>query len=352
MGNGIERKERKEGDASRLARQGWRAGLVAALSIAALVVAACGAAPSPGASGTPTATASTTTVNVYFSKTPDSDSNPAVVFAVKRAVSSADPLTAALEAVMKGPTTAEQGQGYYSALSGSLALISTCSGEFRDFTLAYDHRGAAAEPGTLTFQFCRRVDIRGDLDGPRIQAMIRQTAMQFSQIKDVVILNQNGGCFDDLQGANACLGGTPTGYKVDVYFSLHPDSDNRPAAVFAVHRISPTLGVATYAISQLLAGPTATEAARGYFTPLQGALSGASTCGGADFTIRLNQNRGTPETGTATLQFCRDVKGLGDSGAAMARNEIDHTLTQFSTIKKVVIIYKDGSCFDDLIGCG
>jgi hypothetical protein len=28
------------------------------------------------------------------------------------------------------------------------------------------------------------------------------------------------------------------------------------------------------------------------------------------------------------------------------------TLTQFANIKKVVIVYKDGSCFDDLISCG
>jgi sporulation and spore germination protein len=349
MSNSTRRQER---GASALARHGRRAALVVALSLVALIVAACGAATSPGADATPTATAAEATVKVYFSKSPESDSNPAAVFAVSRTVSSADPLTAALEEVMKGPTTAEQAQGYYSALSGALALISTCSGEFRDFDLTYDHRGPTPQPGTLTFQFCRRVDIRGDLDGPRIQAMIRQTAMRFSQIKDIVILNQNGGCFDDLQGANACLGGTPSGYKVDVYFSRHPDSDNRPAAVFPVHRTSPTLGVATYAMSQLLAGPTATEVGSGYFTPLQGALSGASACGGADFTITLNQNRDHPEAGTATLRFCRDVKGLGDSGAAMARNEIHATLTQFPSIKKVVIVYKDGSCFDDLIGCG
>jgi hypothetical protein len=342
----------QERGASAWARHGRRAALVAALSLVTLIVAACGAATPPGANDTPTATATTTTVKIYFSRSPESDSNPAAVFVVTRTVSSADPLTAALEEVMKGPTAAERQQNYYSALSGALALISTCSGEFRDFDLTYDHRGAKAEPGTLTFQFCRRVDIRGDLDGPRIQAMIRQTAMQFSQIKEVVILNQNGDCFDDLQGANACLGGTPSGYKVDVYFSRHPDSDNRPAAVFPVHRTSPTLGVATYAMSQLLAGPTATEAGHGYFTPLQGALSGASACGDADFTITLDQNRDHPETGTATLRFCRDVKGLGDTPSIMARNEINATLTQFPTIKKVIIVYKDGSCFDDMIGCG
>jgi hypothetical protein len=33
------------------------------------------------------------------------------------------------------------------------------------------------------------------------------------------------------------------------------------------------------------------------------------------------------------------------------RNEISKTLTQFANIKKVVIVYKDGDCFDDMIGC-
>jgi hypothetical protein len=322
-----------------------------ALSLIALIMlTGCGPA-SPSGSASPTATAAAKTIKVYFSKSPQSESNPTAVFAVNRTVASGDPMTVALEEVMKGPSAAERAQGYYSALSGALALISTCPGEFRDFNLAYDHRGAKAELGTLTFQFCRRVDIGGDLDGPRIQSMIRQTALQFSRVKDVVILNQNGDCFDDLQGANACLGENTTGYKVSVYFSRHPDSDNRPAAVFAVNRTSPTLGVATYAISQLLAGPTTTEANQGYFTPLLGALSGPSTCQGADFTIALDQNRGQPETGAATLQFCRDMKGLGDTGAAMARNEISSTLTQFGNIKKVAIIYKDGSCFGDLVGC-
>lgn len=327
----------------------WRAGALTALSLVALVVAACGV--TSGGNSAPTATPSTVKVNVFFSKSPTSESNPKAVFPVSRTVASGDPLTAALQEVMKGPTTAEQAQGYYSALSGALALISTCSGEFRDFDLTYDSRGSKAEAGTLTFQFCRRVDVRGDLDGPRIQTMIAQTALQFSRVKDVVILNQSGDCFADLQGANACLNGGATGYKVSVYFSRHPDSDNRPAAVFAVSRTSPTLGVATYAISQLLAGPSASEVAQGYFTPLQGALSGASTCDGADFTISLDRDRATPETGTATLQFCRDVRGMGDTGSAMAFNQMTRTLTQFENIKKVVIIYKDGSCFDNMAGC-
>ena len=38
------------------------------------------------------------------------------------------------------------------------------------------------------------------------------------------------------------------GYPVQVYFSKHPASDENPAAVFPVRRLSPTRAVATFAI--------------------------------------------------------------------------------------------------------
>ena len=174
---------------------------------------------------------------------------------------------------------------------------------------------------------------------------------QFPTIQHVVILTYQGNCFDDLQGQNACLKASTGGYSVLVYFSRHPDSDTAPSKVFAIQRVSPTLQVATYAVGQLIAGPTSAEKAAGYYTPLAGSLSGPSTCNGADFTITLNWNRTRTEVGTATLQFCRAVPGFGDTGSAIVRNEITRTLTQFPSIQKVVIIYQDGSCFDDLTGC-
>lgn len=323
------------------------------LLIAAVLVTAC-ATTGPGGATTPTPTTTTATVNVYFTRHPDSDSNPLAVFALTRATTATgtqDQATFALQQMLKGPTQAERAQGYYSPFDGQLALQSTCAGPFRDFDLTLDHRGPASEPGTATLQFCRRVDIPGDLDGPRMTAMITSTLTQFPVIKQAAILNYQGNCFDDLQGQNACLTGTQTGYPIQVYFSKHPDSDNAPRVVFAVNRMSPTLGVATYSISQLIAGPTVSEKAAGYYTPLEGSLSGTSICNGNDITITLDRNRTSAETGTATMQFCRSVRGLGDTGAIVARNEITRTLTQFKTIKKVVIVYKDGSCFDDLIGC-
>lgn len=323
-----------------------------------LVLTACGTTTSnsgstPGAS--PTARPPST-VKVYFAHHPETDEHPNQVFAVTRSVpqnltKTSDLAAFALRQMLQGPTASEQAQGYYSPFSGALALISSCPGPFRDFDLTFDQHGTKVEQGTVMMRFCRRVDIAGDLDGPRMVSMINQTLLQFSEVHKVVVLNWAGNCFADLVGTNACLGRAPAGYPVKVYFSRHPSSDSRPAAVFAVDRTSPTLGVATFAIAQLLAGPLPAEESQGYFTPLEGALSGSSTCAGADFHITLDWNRTHPESGTATLQFCRAVRGLGDTPSAMARNEIVSTLTQFNNIKKVEIVYSDGSCFDDLIGC-
>jgi hypothetical protein len=339
--------------------RGPRATVALAISMLTLLLTACGTTTSPGANTTATVSPTASTVTVFFTRHPDSDTDPTKVFALTRttiATSVPGKASAALDELFKGPTADERAQNYYSPFDGQLALQSFCPGEFRTFELTVDHRGPTPEPGTVTVQFCRRVDIPGDLDGPRMAAMVTATVMQFPQFKHLVILNYQGNCFDDLRGANACLSGpdgqpTQTGYPVQVYFSKHPDSDTTPTKLFPVARTSPTLGVATYAMSQLIAGPTAAEQAQGYYTPLQGVLTGGSICNGADFMITLNSNRGHAETGTATLQFCRDVRGFGDTGAAIVRNEISRTLTQFPTIQKVVIIYKDGSCFDDLIGC-
>ncbi|HKT37463.1 MAG TPA: GerMN domain-containing protein, partial [Ktedonobacterales bacterium] len=145
---------------------------------------------------------------------------------------------------------------------------------------------------------------------------------------------------------------TATGYPVLVYFSKDPDSYTDPTAVFPVHRTSPTLGVATYAIQQLFLGPTPSEAADGYFTELSTVLQrgGASSCGGPDFKLTLNMRGTMPESGTATLQFCRQTASPGIGADARVEAEIEKTLTQFSNITKVVILLQDGHCFGDMSG--
>jgi Sporulation and spore germination len=144
----------------------------------------------------------------------------------------------------------------------------------------------------------------------------------------------------------------PKSYPVLVYFSKGQASLDDPHAVFPVPRVSPTLAVATYAMEQLIAGPTAAEKTAGYFTELTTVLHRGepSSCDGADFMLTLDHRDGTPEPGTATLQFCRPTTSPGIGADARITAEIQRTLTQFATITKVVILNVQGDCFGDLSG--
>lgn len=348
----------------------WRAGAPLVPIVLAFVVAACGQTttgpaaaentptPAPTATSVPTATTTPSTpptptatstpaargyqVLVYFTRHPDSDGYPPKVFPVKRTSPDLSVATFAIQQFIAGPTAAEKQAGYYNELT--VSGPSSCAG--RDFTLALDTRGSVPEKGTATVKFCRATLLPGDMSGPRVTLAMTTTLLQFPTIQKVVILDSRGNCFADLSGRNFCL----AGYQEKVFFSKHPDSDNTPRLVFPVNRLSPDLNVATFAITQLLAGPTQVEQQQGYFTPLAGAFSGPSIFGSNDFKITLNMNVTRPETGTATLQFGRTMRGLGDTGAAMATNEIVSTLTQFPSIQRVVILNKDGSRFDNLSG--
>lgn len=143
----------------------------------------------------------------------------------------------------------------------------------------------------------------------------------------------------------------PSGNPVLVYFSKHPDSDSNVNAVFPVHRVSPDLGVARFSLQQLIAGPTSSEKAMGLYTELTASLSGASNCGGPDFQL-YPDHKGTTVSapGTMTIKFCRAIQLAGDLTGARITAEIDKTMLQFSNIHQVVILNKDGGCFNDLQG--
>lgn len=170
-----------------------------------------------------------------------------------------------------------------------------------------------------------------------------------------------GGCGYAAQASSVSLAApagpatsTATGYPIKVFFSKSPVSlSTNISAVYPVNRTSPSLAVATFAIQLLIAGPTLSERAAGYFSELNTMLSGSSNCaaplpvGGPDFTLSLDRKGPTPEKGTATLKFCRALHsgGIGADGRVQA--EIKATLKQFSNIKKVVILTRDGYCFAD-----
>jgi len=144
-----------------------------------------------------------------------------------------------------------------------------------------------------------------------------------------------------------------TGYPIKVYFSNNPGS---MTAVSSVNRVSPTSQVEEFSIQLLIAGPTPEERVAGLFSELNDAFTGSSYCTGThpvdgpDFILTLNMKGTTPEPGTATLKFCRATSLPGEGTGARIKAEINATLLQFSTVKKVVILSANGNCFDDLSG--
>ncbi|WP_338252042.1 hypothetical protein [Dictyobacter halimunensis] len=149
---------------------------------------------------------------------------------------------------------------------------------------------------------------------------------------------------------------TTNGYMIKVYFSKFPNSLNSSTAVFPVNRISPTIAVATFSLQLLIAGPTNDEHNAGYFSEFNSILTGPSSCsaphptGGPDFTLTLNKQGSKAKQGTATVKFCRATASPGIGTDTRILAEIKATLTQFSNIKNVVVLTKDGHCFGDESG--
>jgi ubiquinone/menaquinone biosynthesis C-methylase UbiE len=156
--------------------------------------------------------------------------------------------------------------------------------------------------------------------------------------------------FDEPGTTNSAASSNATTYPVKVFFSKYPESVNTNSLVYAVDRTSPTIAVGTFSLQLLIAGPTLTEQRAGYFTELNTMLSGPSNCsgalpvGGPDFFLTLNKKGSVPETGTATVKFCRSLYSSGIGADARVQAEVTATLKQFSNIKKVVILTKDGHC--------
>jgi hypothetical protein len=137
-------------------------------------------------------------------------------------------------------------------------------------------------------------------------------------------------------------------HPVKVYFSK-VNSPNYNDVV-AKDRTSPTSEVETFAVEQLVAGPTQAEQNQGLFSQLHDSIKGPSNCAEHNFLLTPNKKGTANEQGTATLQFCRDIDSPGIGSDARIKAEVSTTLKQFSTIQKVVILLKNGHCLGDESG--
>jgi hypothetical protein len=72
-------------------------------------------------------------------------------------------------------------------------------------------------------------------------------------------------------------------------------------------------------------------------------LKGASSCGGASFTLTIAE-------GTATVRFCRLVSSAGVGQDARVQSQINATLKEFPSIHHVVVLDNEGHCLFDMSG--
>lgn len=133
---------------------------------------------------------------------------------------------------------------------------------------------------------------------------------------------------------------TATLKKVKVFFPKNPQSNNNVSYVEPVVRTTRTQNLPRFAVEQIIAGPTRAERQKGWVPAIQ--LKGSSNCG-SDFKLSMSK-------GVARLQLCRIMPSAGIGDDARATSSLTATLKQFTNVKSVIILDKDGNCFGDMSG--
>lgn len=141
---------------------------------------------------------------------------------------------------------------------------------------------------------------------------------------------------------------TPT-FPVKVFFSKHPDSDSDPTKVYAVNRVAPTSKVGTYALQQLIVGPSLTDAP-GLYSQVKNALPGGTPAVGNDHCAAGTAFALTITAGVARMQFCTTTTSGGIGDDQRVETEIVTTLKQFPTVSTVKICTMDGDTFGNESG--
>lgn len=140
--------------------------------------------------------------------------------------------------------------------------------------------------------------------------------------------------------------------KIDVYatdiFMFSNDKFSQPGNAdytVPVERYTSRTDIATFALEEIMRGPTTEETERG-LRPTFGdeyfmSLSGKSNCGIKNFTLSLDT-----ENYFARVNFCKDISFTQDWSMMLLVDEIRKTLIQFEKIHKVQILNKEGNCIN------
>jgi hypothetical protein len=100
----------------------------------------------------------------------------------------------------------------------------------------------------------------------------------------------------------------------------------------------------TFALEQMIAGPTQSEKAAGLSSTFAGRISGTSNCGGANFVAQIQPGQ------VAQVKFCKQVSGVGSFADGVLLASIGEAAFQFSGVSKVLILDQSGKCLFDESG--
>lgn len=137
---------------------------------------------------------------------------------------------------------------------------------------------------------------------------------------------------------------------VQVFFTKQPET-GATHKTFPVARTTTSADVATFAIAQLITGPTDAEKAAGYSGALQGrmgAKGGANCDGSVDFALRMNARGTTTEPGTLTIRLCKDPVFQGNYPAwSQSIDQLKDTALHLPGVRAVVLLTSRNTCYDD-----
>ncbi len=133
-------------------------------------------------------------VQVFFSKNPESNRDSSAVFPVARVTNGKTPGNVAVSELIVGPTASEKAEGYVGGFQ--LAGDSNCDG--KDFILKQD------SDANVTVQFCRKITVAGKLAQQQYRSQIITTLSTLTSAENITLYDKDGNCLFALDGTPNC----------------------------------------------------------------------------------------------------------------------------------------------------
>ena len=141
-----------------------------------------------------TNTAPQDSVQVFFSKNPESNRDSSAVFPVARVTNGKSPGNVAMSELIIGPTAQEKAEGFMGGFQ--LAGDSNCEG--KDFVLKQDSEE------NVTLQLCRKISSASKLVQQQYRSQIVTTLSTLTSAENITLYDNEGNCLFALNTSPSC----------------------------------------------------------------------------------------------------------------------------------------------------